>query len=138
MEMSAWTTCNYGTQQRQTTGRQHGGETVSDQEKRGGKEEERDSERERSERAPYWLRGSVVSCGTAQLARFTDDTHQSWEKSSRFINGPPCSDYLCHPGYLMVTLQDTDLTDRLQRATCSSGTAHNSTTYYSYKDPATI
>lgn len=69
MEMSAWTTCNYRRQQRQTTGKQHGGKnTVSDQEQQDGtkkksrrekdEREEQEEKRQRGERAPYWLRTS--------------------------------------------------------------------------------
>lgn len=68
MEMSAWTTCNYRRQQRQTTGKRHGGKNiVSDQDQldetktsrtKKGEREEQEEKRQRSEHTPYWLRTS--------------------------------------------------------------------------------
>ena len=57
MEMSAWTTCNYRQQRRQTTGKQHSGKnTVSDPEPNDGTDSKKKTEGRRKdtkgERAP--------------------------------------------------------------------------------------
>lgn len=111
-------------------------ETVSDQDKQGegagqkwaGHKTVEEKKKEKWAHSVL-AEESVVSCRAAELARFTN----TW-RFGAFVNKthtPPKGrfwqiyyqstfyDYLCEPYYFMITLQDTDLTVRLQGAMCT-------------------
>ena len=66
MEMSAWTTCNYRRQQRQTTGKQHGGKNiVSDKEQQDGiKSKKKMEEKKKKKRGKRWVRSLLSEDAT--------------------------------------------------------------------------
>lgn len=163
MEMSAWTTCNYGTQQRQTTGRQrwlklwvtgiNRGEGAG--QKWAGHKTVEEKKKEKWAHSVL-AEESVVSCRAAELARFTNTwrfgafankththTHRPREGFGRFITSPPFM-AICVSPIILWSLSRTPISQSGCRGQCAHSASEklapacDSMSDYCYTDPAAI